>query len=94
MHIFHLQELFISKQKKNGLKSKKYHSNCSIRSKKLCQLFSYSENGFNLRLVATHEIGHALGLGHSNDPSSIMFERYQLIQPSQLLPTDVSIDSY
>ncbi|CAF1409588.1 unnamed protein product [Adineta steineri] len=46
--------------------------------------------GFNLHLVATHVIGHALGLGDSNDPSSIMFERYQLFQPEQLLPRDVS----
>ncbi|CAF4174533.1 unnamed protein product [Adineta steineri] len=50
----------------------------------------YTKTGFNLRLVATHVIGHALGLGHSNEPSSIMFERYQLFQPHELLPRDVS----
>ncbi|CAF0761317.1 unnamed protein product [Adineta steineri] len=50
--------------------------------------------GYNLRVIATHEIGHALGLVHSNDPSSIMFKRYQLFQPHDLLPRDVSNDMH
>ncbi|XP_023396342.2 matrix metalloproteinase-26 [Loxodonta africana] len=43
--------------------------------------WSTSHRGINLFLVATHELGHALGLYHSGNPNSIMYPTYEYKDP-------------
>ncbi len=38
---------------------------------------NYEESMYNLRKVMTHECGHVLNLGHSDNPDDIMYRQYQ-----------------
>ncbi|NWX95739.1 MMP7 protein, partial [Nothoprocta ornata] len=45
------------------------------------EVWSESNQGVNLFLVAAHEFGHSLGLGHSDVPGALMYPTYKYMNP-------------
>ncbi|CAO2636207.1 Collagenase 3 [Lemmus lemmus] len=53
------------------------------------ETWTSSSKGYNLFIVAAHELGHSLGLDHSKDPGALMFPIYTYTGNSHfMLPDD------
>ncbi|KAF6721671.1 Collagenase 3 [Oryzias melastigma] len=47
------------------------------------------QSDYNLFIVATHELGHALGLAHSSDPGALMYPAYSYNEGFPLAEDDI-----
>ncbi|MEI6563380.1 MAG: matrixin family metalloprotease [bacterium] len=49
-----------------------------------------SAGGIDIQYVALHELGHSLGMGHSSDPTAVMFPFYDGTQAAVLQKDDIN----
>ena len=54
------------------------------------QHYFFFTSGTDLFQTAVHEIGHALGLGHSKSHNAVMYPYYQFLFPWKLGKDDIA----
>lgn len=90
IYITFAETLAIQSQETLGLTTTYPHLNGTIE-KAILQLSSKSGpidlTGSDQRDVTTHELGHALGLGHSNSTKDLMYPYYDLLSTSNPIST-------